>query len=74
MALTPFGNFSLDWTAKANTISGQASNFKTWLNTRTEDLKTYINDTLKADVDTKETIANVNETRLRMTMGVKFYG
>ena len=46
MAVTPFGNFTLDWTAKPTTISGQASNFKTWLNTRTEELKTYINDTL----------------------------
>jgi len=46
LALTPFGNFTLDWTAKPTKISGQASNFKTWLNTRTEDLKTYINDTL----------------------------
>lgn len=111
MAVTPFGSFTLDWTAKANTISGQASNFKTWLNTRTEDLKTYINDTLipalsattdsasgadqigataisgwsgatvqaimesaKADVDLKETIANVNEVKRRMLMGVSYFG
>lgn len=46
MALTPFGNFTLDWTAKPTKISGQATNFKTWLNQRTEDIKAYINDTL----------------------------
>jgi hypothetical protein len=120
LALTPFGNFTLDWTAKPTKISGQASNFKTWLNTRTEDLKTYINDTLipaiesrvltttlsattdsasgadqigataisgwagatvqaimesaKADVDLKETIANVNEVKRRMLMGVSYFG
>ena len=50
MALTPFGNFTLDWTAKPTKISGQATNFKTWLNQRTEDLKTYINDTLLAQL------------------------
>ena len=122
MAVTPFGSFTLDWTAKPTTISGQASNFKTWLNTRTEDLKTYINDTLipaieiesrvltttlsattdsasgadqigataisgwtgatvqaimesaKTDVDMKETIANVNEAKRRMLMGVSYFG
>lgn len=111
MALTPFGNFTLDWTAKPTKISKQATNFKTWLNTRTEDLKTYINDTLipalsattdsasgadqigataisgwsgatvqaimesaKTDVDMKETIANVNEAKRRMLMGVSYFG
>lgn len=51
MALTPFGNFTLDWTAKPTKISGQASNFKSWLNARAEDLKTYINDTLIAELE-----------------------
>ena len=111
MALPKMGNFTLDWTTKATIISGQASNFKTWLNTRTEDIKTYINGTLipalsattdsasgadqigataisgwtgatvqaimesaKADVDLKETIANVNEVKKRMLMGVKYFG
>ena len=103
MALTPFGNFSLDWTAKPTKISGQATNFKTWLNQRTEDLKNFINDTLLAEIAAEyatktslaaeyatktsltdyattssltsyETTASANEKKLRMLMGVSYFG
>ena len=40
------GNFTLDWTTKPTDISGQADDMKTWMNTREEDIKTYLNDTL----------------------------
>lgn len=93
MALTPFGNFTLDWTAKPTKISGQATNFKTWLNQRTEDLKNFINDTLLAEIAAEyatktsltdyattssltsyETTASANEKKLRMLMGVSYFG
>jgi len=103
LALTPFGNFSLDWTAKPTKISGQATNFKTWLNQRTEDLKNFINDTLLAEIAAEyatktslaaeyatktsltdyattssltsyETTASANEKKLRMLMGVSYFG
>ena len=93
MAITPFGSFTLDWTAKPNTISGQATNFKTWLNQRTEDLKNFINDTLLAEIAAEyatktsltdyattssltsyETTASANEKKLRMLMGVSYFG
>jgi len=64
LAVTPFGNFTLDWTAKPNTISGQASNFKTWLNTRTEDLKTYINDTLIPAIDSASSADQIGATAI----------
>jgi hypothetical protein len=46
LAITKMGSFTLDWTTKATKISGQATDMKTWMNTRSEDIKTYINSTL----------------------------
>jgi hypothetical protein len=48
---TRFTGFSIDWTAKATKISGQATNFKTWLNTRTAELLTWLEDTFLAELE-----------------------
>ena len=75
MALTPFGNFTLDWTAKPTKISGQATNFKTWLNQRTEDIKAYINDTLLTQLGaTADGASGGDQKRYRLPSPGKEYG
>ena len=51
MAFTRFTGFSVDWTTKTTKISGQASNFKTWLNARTSDLLTWLESTFLAELE-----------------------
>lgn len=51
MAFTRFSGFTVDWTTKATVISGQATNFKTWLNTRTTDLLIWLTNTFLAELE-----------------------